>query len=370
MDSRTRLLTAWAFEEPDRVPIELQIAPVAKTFPEAKKIVEFIDNEADNFWGVPAASWQFCGLGAEYREEVVREDERYRRLKRTFSTEAGEFVAYTRHNVDELNVTDFHWEQRYIHTIDDMKRLAEAPRKEVPLDPEGFKRGAERIGARGVPLVGVLHPLGWLVRNANMEEVYIWFHSEKETIHRFLESSTRQLVETVERMGHEGIGPYFSVTAHEMLIPPWMGPDQFDELVVPYDSRIYDAVHRIGGRVRAHCHGNCGAYLETMSRMGIDAIEPLEEPPFGDVDLARAKRQVGDRMLLSGNIPSNLYLQMSPDDVRRAVRDAIRAAGKGGGYTLRHTGGHASTNSAKNDEQMRKFLANVEAYIEAGLEYG
>lgn len=370
MDSRTRLLTAWNFEEPDRVPIELEISPTAKTFPEAKHILEFIENEADNFLWVPGADWQFCGIAGSYREETLGEDERYRRVRRAWETEAGEFFAITRHSVDELNPSDFHWEKRYIDTVDELERFADAPRGEVPLDDDGFRRGAASVGKRGLPLVGMLHPLGWLVRNANMEEVYIWFKTEAKTLHRFLERSTRQLVETVERMGSLGIGPYFQVTAHEMLIPPWMGPTTFDELVVPYDSEVNDAVHRISGKMRAHCHGNVGAYLHKLRDMGIDATEPLESPPFGDVDLAEAKREVGSEMLLSGNVPSNLYLQMTPDEVRACVKETIAVGAPGGGYCLRNTGGHAATNSAKSREQMIEIFRNIEAYIEAGLEYG
>lgn len=370
MDSRTRLLTAWSFEEPDRVPIELEISPAAQTFPEAKHILDFIENQADNFIWVHGPDWQFCGVASSYHEETISEDATYRRFCQVYETDAGEFFAVARHNVDELNPSDFHWEKRYIDTIDEFERFTNAPRGEIEIDAEGFREDAARVGDRGLPLVGMLHPLGWLVRNANMEEVYLWFKTEPQLIHRFLEQSTVQLVRAIQRMGELGIAPYFQVTAHEMLIPPWMGPDAFDELVVPYDRRVNDAVHRIGGRVRAHCHGNVGRYLHTFLDMGIDATEPLESPPFGDVDLGKAKVEVGDRMLLSGNVPSNLYLQMTPDDVRDSVKKTLAVGAPGGGFCLRHTGGHAGTSSAKNREQMLTIFKNIEAYIEAALEFG
>jgi len=371
MDSESRLLTAWSLREPDRVPIEIQLAPAAHEFPQAERILEFIENEADNFFHLRPADWGFCGLKTSYHEEVIEDvPGDFRRIKRVHITAAGEFYAITKHNYNTLSPNDFYWERRYIHTLEEMRRLAEAPRASIPLDKETFDAEIHDIGNRGLYLVGLLHSLGYLVRNANLQEVYGWFLTEPEIMHRFLERANGQVAETIEAMGRAGIGPYFTVTAHEMLIPPWMGPRMFQEFVFPYDKMVNDTIHRIGGRLRIHCHGNCMAYLERFSEMGVDAIEPLERPPFGDVDLREAKRLVGDRMLLSGNIPSQSFLFMSREQVRQSVKEAISAAAAGGGFTLRPAAGSAGTNSVQDAEQMIKYLDNIEAYIEAGLEFG
>ncbi|MCK5740493.1 hypothetical protein KAH55_14990 [bacterium] len=371
MTSKQRLLTAWSFQEPDRVPIEIQISPVAYTFPEAARVIDFIENEADNFIGVPGADFDFFGLPAEYHEEVIEDvPDDYRRIRRVYTTPAGEFFAITKHNADELIPEDFRWERRFIDTLEEMERLAEAVRTPPPLRIAEFESAVAELGERGLPLVGLLHPLGRLVRNSNMENVYSWLMNETGIIHKFLENTNAQVVQTVQALAKAGIGPYYTVTAHEMLIPPWLGPDKFDEFVFPYDKAVNDMIHQSGGKLRIHCHGNCMNFLERMSEMGVDAIEPLEPAPFGDVVLAEAKKRVGDRMLLSGNVTSQGFLRMTREDVRQAVKDAIRVGAPGGGFTLRTTGGHAATNSVKTRDQMRKVLDNIEAYIDAGLEFG
>lgn len=55
MDSKSRLLQAWRFEEPDRVPIEMFLTPTAcvMDLPGAAEILAFQEHEADNFLGVP-----------------------------------------------------------------------------------------------------------------------------------------------------------------------------------------------------------------------------------------------------------------------------------------------------------------------------
>jgi len=371
MDSRTRLLTAWSFREPDRVPIEIGLAEAARAFPEAQRLVEFVDTQADHFRNVSGFDSGFCGLRTAYTEEVIENvPGDYYRLRRVHRTAAGEFHALTKHQHVTLAPSDYLWERRYIETPDEMIRLADAPREPIPLNLANLDRCTAELGNRGLPLVYTLHPLGWLVRNANLTEVYSWFLAMPEVIHRFLEASNRQVAEAVAAMGALGTGRYFGVTAHEMLTPPWMGPRLFDEFVFPYDQHVNDAVHRIGGRMRAHCHGNCMRYLRQFAEMGIDSLEPLEHPPFGDVDLAAAKRLVGDRMLLSGNVASQNFLFMSRAEVRREVREAIRAAAPGGGFTLRPGGLHGGTDSAQNADQMLKFLDNIDAYVQAALDYG
>lgn len=371
MDSKTRLLNAWSFREPDRVPIEITLAEPAYAFPEAKRIAEFVENEADNMVHAPGAEWGFCGLATSYTEEVVEDvPGDYYRMRRVQTTPAGEFHAITLHKYGTLTPNDFYWERHYIHTLDEMERLAQGEREAIPLRPEAFRAAVAKAGGRGLPLVGLLHPLGWLVRNANLTEVYGWFLTERSTMETFLERASRQVAEAVLAMGAAGIGPHFSATAHEMLTPPWMGHRQFDQFVVPYDKVMNEAIHRIGGKLRIHCHGNCMTFLEEFAAMGVDAIEPLEHPPFGDVNLAEAKRLVGDRMMLSGNVASQNFLFMSREEVRQEVKAAIRAAAPGGGYSLRPAAASAGTNSVQDPDQMRKYLDNIEAFIEAGLEFG
>ncbi|MEN8255298.1 MAG: uroporphyrinogen decarboxylase family protein [Verrucomicrobiota bacterium] len=371
MDSKKRLLKAWNFEEPDRVPIEIQISPAAREYPEAQEIVEFIDNEADNFTYMPGADWGFFGIPVkEQFEEVIEETDRFCRKKRTIDTEAGVFYAITKQDFDEINKNDFHWERRYIDTIEDMERLADAPKGFIGLFGDRRGEAEKKLGKNQVGIDVLFHPLGNLVRQANMDEVYIWMATHPETMHRFLESSSHMVMQVVEKMVEAGMGPNFYTVAHEMLIPPWMGGGMFDEYVFGYDKPVYDAIHRHGGKLRAHCHDNVFNLLEKFSAMGVDGIEPLEPPPYGDVDLAEAKKLVGDRMMLSGNVATQDFVDIDADEVSRRVKEAVAAGAPGGGFSLRTTGGHAATGSVKTREQMLKVLENIQAYIDAGLKYG
>ena len=372
MTSRQRLQTAWSYQEPDRVPIEIHLYAPAKGVPGSEIIEKFIAEEADNFTGVAGFNWGFFGIDAEYREEVVEDvPDKYRRIRRVYSTAVGEFDAITIQDYDELDPNDYHWEKRFIATLDDFKRLANARRDELrPFVVEAYNSGCREVGERGLPMTGIHHPLGMLMRRSNMEEAYMWLLAEPELTERFLRSTNEQIAASIRALkGVELVEPPIFVTyALEMLIPPWLGKEQFMKFIFPYDKMMNEAIHDIGGRHRAHAHGNTGEFLELFVEMGIDSVEPLEPPPNGDNCLADAKRRVGNSMLLSGNVASPEFYSCSRADVREMVRRSIDAGAPGGGFSLRTTGG--AVGNGKTMEQVKNSVARSIDYIEAALEFG
>ena len=54
-----------------------------------------------------------------------------------------------------------------------------------------------------------------------------------------------------------------------------------------------------------------------------------------DCNLAEVKKLYGDRLALMGNLPTTtLMLSGTPEEVRRAAREAMDAAAEGGGFIL------------------------------------
>lgn len=373
MNSRSRMLKAWNFQEPDRVPLEVYLYAPAKGLPGADRILEFQETEADNFRGVAGFDWGFLGLDTTYTEEVIEDvPGAFKRLRRTHTTSAGTFTAITRHDYADGDPNDYHWEKRYIATLDDLRRVAEADRTVRPFNLTSYNAGCATVGTRGLPCTGLFHPLGTLARSSTMDEVYMWLLSEHRIVTRYLEETTAQICATLLSIRDEQLAspPIFMTYALEMLTPPWLGKTHFSKLVFPFDKRVNDAVHCIGGRHRAHCHGNSGEFLELFADMGVDAVEPLEPPPYGDNVLVEAKESVGKRMLLSGNITSQAFYLDSfrVEDVRELVKRAIEEGAPGGGFTLKTTGG--AVGNGKTREQCVKSIDCNLALIDAWREFG
>lgn len=370
MTHRERIETAWDHREPDRAPVEFPVTAQMRDDPRCERLVRLAEEHADNFVGVSGYDWGFLGHRAERSERVLEDTGGYERIEWTMHTPAGEFTAVIRRPRFETGIEDYHWEKRYIEEPADLKRVLSVRLQPRPPLSDDFKRAMAAIGDDAVQLISLLHPLGTLVRSANMENAYSWLLTAPELMHRYLRVTNDYVIGAVHAMFDEGIGLNFTSAAHEMFIPPWMGRELFDEFVFPYDREVYAAIHERGGRFRAHCHGNCMGFLERFAEMGVDSVEPLEPPPYADCDLAEAKRLVGDRMLLSGNIPSQAFVFMEPTEVRGLVREAIEVAAPGGGFTLRLTGGGGGRGAERTAEQAERNIRCAEAYLESALEYG
>ncbi len=64
-------------------------------------------------------------------------------------------------------------------------------------------------------------------------------------------------------------------------------------------------------------------------------MEPMEEPPGGDVDLKEAKRRVGNKLCIKGNINTfNFMMNATPEQVEEKCKRAIDDAAADGGYVL------------------------------------
>ncbi len=76
--------------------------------------------------------------------------------------------------------------------------------------------------------------------------------------------------------------------------------------------------------------------LENIAAMNPDAVETFTPPEMGgDVDLAEAKRRLGNQVIMIGGFDQFHYFNgCTPDETRAAVRKCFTEAGKGGGYIL------------------------------------
>lgn len=364
LSPRERLETAWSFREPDRVPIELGLWPAVAQDPRSARARALIATYCDRFasW---SPGWGFLGLPVREETQVVEETPGQGvRQRHVRHTPAGDFEAITWHPV---STEDYAWERQYLRTPEDLRRLLEYRHGLPEAAPAGFFAARERVGDQALLVVSIPHPFGILTRASRREDFFSWLLLERTLLHDLLGKLVQRVLDRLDPLLAAGIGPYFFQSGMELALPPWMSPRLFEEYIVPYDSRIYGLLHRYGGKTRIHCHGNAMRYLERFVEIGIDGIEPCEPPPQADVVLAEAKRLVGDRMLLCGNIPSPQFQFLHPDETEELVKQAIRDAAPGGGFILRTTGGEAGTFGGGNTERV---LANVERMIEVGVRYG
>ena len=111
----------------------------------------------------------------------------------------------------------------------------------------------------------------------------------------------------------------------------------YREFVLPFEARVIASFKARcpGTPVYTHTCGRLGDRLELLEETGTDGIDTLDPPPLGDVDLAEAKRRVGSRLFLKGNVdPVGTVLLGTPEAVLADARRRIETAAPGGGYVL------------------------------------
>jgi uroporphyrinogen-III decarboxylase len=95
--------------------------------------------------------------------------------------------------------------------------------------------------------------------------------------------------------------------------------------------------------------------------LGIDALDPLEAPPWGDCDLGAAKRRIGGQVCLVGNLDDMEVLESrSREEVCQLGRQCLEQAGPDG-FIL---GGTAS------GTYTQRGAHNFMALVEVAREYG
>nr|MDO8099512.1 uroporphyrinogen decarboxylase family protein [Candidatus Njordarchaeota archaeon] len=114
-----------------------------------------------------------------------------------------------------------------------------------------------------------------------------------------------------------------------LMIPPKL----WAEFVQPLASRIVNTIHKRGALVFMHSDGYITPLIDLIIKTGYDGLQSLE--PLAGVNLGEVKEKYGDKLALIGGIDTSQLLPYgSEEDVGNAVKQAIRAAAKGGGYAI------------------------------------
>ncbi|MCE5249821.1 uroporphyrinogen decarboxylase family protein [bacterium] len=111
----------------------------------------------------------------------------------------------------------------------------------------------------------------------------------------------------------------------------------YGEFVLPYEKKCWDGIKAEFPDLPCYTH-TCGAIgdrLDLMEATGLDGIDTLDPPPLGTVDLQEAKRLLGTRVFIKGNIDSvNTLLHKDLEAAKDDMKQRIAWGKPGGAYIL------------------------------------
>jgi len=111
-----------------------------------------------------------------------------------------------------------------------------------------------------------------------------------------------------------------------------LSPQLFRRFVAPHYRRIFDEFPNASHEL--HCDGRLSQLLDELPAAGVRVLSTFDP----NVDLLEAKRRIGDKVCLQGNVAPFLLLRATPSEVEAVCRGKIAEGSPGGGYIL-STGG-------------------------------
>ena len=345
---RSRMLAAIRNEKPDRVPVAPDISCMVPVKHSGKGYFGVFVDEDPPLWKAYLEAATYFGIDAWFTYGGVTfttrdvttswrwiEDTDTRKVRETtFHTPEGDLTECTLISTDKPPIRI----EKVVKDIDrDFPRLRYLFGPIVQADDSLIAVQREALGERGVLGVGMATP-GFQIWNEYFDGGIVALS--------YLTVDRPALLDELREIQHHRIMDELSHVLHarpDFVLTGGSGsitlssPDHWRRYSFPTlqatcaTCRAYDVLSMV------HSCGKQRAMVEACAaETDLNCINPLEIPPMGDMTLAEAKRMVaGSGLSLMGNLhTTDVMLNGSVDDVKRAATQAIDDAGDGGGFVL------------------------------------
>jgi uroporphyrinogen-III decarboxylase len=234
-------------------------------------------------------------------------------------------------------------------------------------DAEAARELRETAAAwrRRVGDLGINAPWGWAgVYNTasdlwGIENAMMAPYTDEEAYRALMERLTERMIQynaPLVEGGADAVGLQGHIANARSV-----GADFFMEHVFPHEKRLIEAIHGMGAFTVYHNCGFARAFYPCYRELGMSVWETVSEPPQGDNDLAEAKRVMGDRVCLLGNLDQLRFLKTAtPEEVAARTREIVRTGKPGGRYLF------AASDFLERDTPRE----NVEAMLRAAEDEG
>jgi len=196
-----------------------------------------------------------------------------------------------------------------------------------------------------------------------MENVYFMMYDDPEVLDAILQHIVDFYFEVNRRIfeaAADVLDVFFIGNDFGGQTGPLVSPEAFDRFLRPHLRRLIALGHDYNLKVQLHCCGGFEPLIPAMIRDGLDGLQAVQ-PCCDAMDPAALKARYGGDILFNGGIDSHHELLAgTPDSVRRATRKILQIMAPGGGYIA----------SASHDYILEETpVANVLAMFDTVAEY-
>lgn len=206
-----------------------------------------------------------------------------------------------------------------VEQIDSLKPVDPAKDGNLPHHLEAMKRVVDTVGDE-VPVTGALTgpftTASFLIGTETLVRLAV---KNPAAVHRLCEVAFQGSLAYAKAILQTGAVPSLTDAMSSSTV---ISPTQFREFSLPYLRKLTDFIHQHRRAVTLHICGKTRPIWGAMVDSGADTIS-IDNA----ADLEAAKTAVGARVRLMGNVsPSEIMLEGTPQQVRRAVRRCVLQA--------------------------------------------
>jgi hypothetical protein len=221
------------------------------------------------------------------------------------------------------------YESGRLKSFDDLDVYTQPVNLDVALPAEACRDILARFPDRAMAFVDE-GPLELTYGSFGMEPFFLALYENRELVCEVLRRRTERFITLACRAAELGMDYVLLADDSAFKGGSLMSQALFEELIIPHYQAIVDALPI---PVCWHSDGFVEDLLPLIIKAGIRSVHSLE--PAAGVDLGRVKRNVGDRLVLIGNVCCSTVLTQ-PDMrlVRADVDRCMQQAKAGGRYIL------------------------------------
>jgi len=228
--------------------------------------------------------------------------------------------------------------EHLLKSVDDLKAYLQLPDEAFTeqVSVANLVEEDKKLGDRGIVMVDTEDPICAAAYLFSMEDFTVVALTEQKLFHRLLEKLSGHIYTRTEETAKAFGGHLWRIYGPEYATEPYLPPHLFKEYVVRYTGPMVETIGKYGGFARIHCHGRIRAVLDYIIEMGAAAIDPIEPPPHGDVELEYVRREYGRELVLFGNIEIADVENMEPSEFEKVVEKTLKdgTIGEGKGFVL------------------------------------
>lgn len=274
--------------------------------------------------------------GPETRREVWQDGQGSKYTRLTIRAGGRTLTEQTRRDRDINTVWTI---EHLLKNADDLAAWLELP--EIPaapgeVDTQAILALEAQLGDSGMVMLDTPDPLCNVASRFDLGEYTIVAMCEPELFHRALQREARRLLPRIAAAAQALPGRLWRIAGPEYASPPYLPPRLFREYVTEYVRPMVALIQDHGGYARVHSHGRLKDILDDICATGCCALDPLEPPPQGDVELSYVRQRYGEQLVLFGNLEIADIENLRTPEFEKKIVAALEqgTAGRGRGFVL------------------------------------